>query len=405
MIKNNIETLFRRDRGGKQKMCLIDNVILNGFSILLLITLYVHFLLKTEEKPVQQKLYIYTLLSTILLLILDVFSRFDGNLGSIYPVINHVSNFLLFLLNPILPSMWLLYANYQIYHDEGRIKRLLAPLIVLNVINAAIIVISQFNGWFYFIDANNIYHRGPLFFLSIGFMFILLLAAFDLCVRNRKRIYGKQLFSLLFFPIPPIVGTILQIYIYGLSFALNAMTLSLLIVVLNMKDDVIYTDHLTGIGNRRKAESVLKESIKKSSQSRTFSLVMLDIDKFKEINDTFGHEMGDNALKASALLLKKCIRSKDYVARYGGDEFCLILEIYHYKNLEVVIRRMNNYIDSLNNSREFPFKLSFTAGYAVYDYDSNFGIEDFINQVDMLMYENKRIKTNTASLDLQYLSK
>lgn len=373
-------------------MGLINNVMLNGFSVLLLITLCVHTLRKTDERSARQKLYICTLLSTILLLVLDLFSRFDGNLGTIYPFINQVCNFLLFLLNPILPSIWLMYVDVQIFHNEGNVKRLFAPLLILNAVNAVIVVISQFNGWYYFIDAGNIYHRGPLFILSMAFMFIPLFASFIICVRNKDKINQKQLFSLLFFPVLPIMGTILQLCIYGLAFALNAMTLSLLIVLLNMKDDVIYADYLTGIGNRKKAVTVLKECLRKSSPRRTFSLVMLDIDKFKEINDTFGHEMGDNALKASAELLKKCIRSKDYVARYGGDEFCLILETYDKKSLEAVLRRINHYVDSLNNSNTFPFKLSLTAGYAVYDYHSNLGIEDFIKQVDMMMYENKRIK-------------
>lgn len=386
-------------------MNLIDNTILNCFSVFLLIILFVYSLKRTAERSLQQRLYTGILISTILLLIMDIFGRCDGNLGTLYPIINHLSNILLFFLNPVLPSLWFLYVNFQVYHDEERVKRLLAPIILLNVVNVVIIAISQFNGWYYFIDANNVYHRGPLFILSIAFIFILLLAAFVLCLRNRDKIDRKQLFSLLFFPILPIVGTILQISFYGLAFALNATALSLLIVLLDMKDDVIYTDHLTGIGNRRKAELVLKESINRSSKRRTFSLVMLDIDKFKEINDTFGHEMGDTALKASAALLKKCVRSKDYVARYGGDEFCLILEIYDSEKLELVIRRMNNLIDSLNSSNEYPFKLSFTAGYAVYDYNSDLGIEDFIKQVDVQMYENKRLKINTSSLYLLHSSK
>ncbi|MFB0920930.1 MAG: diguanylate cyclase [Oscillospiraceae bacterium] len=374
-------------------MRLIDNVILNGFSVLLLVILFVYSLQSSAERSLRQRLYFRILLCTIVLLILDFFSRFDGHLGTFYPLVNQVCNFLLFLLNPVLPSIWFAYAHVQIYHDEQRVKKLFLPLLTLNALNAVIVVVSQFNGWYYYIDADNIYHRGPLFILSMAFIAILLLAAFLMCVRNRGSIHRKQLFSLLFFPVPPIIGTILQVCIYGLAFALNAMTLSLLIVLLHMKDDAIHTDYMTGIGNRKKAESLLKESIRKSSKRRTFSLVMLDIDKFKEINDTYGHEMGDNALRAFASLLKKCVRSKDYVARFGGDEFCLILEIYDITSLEIVIRRMNHYVDLLNASDEFPFKLSLTAGYAVYDYSSGLSMEDFVKQVDMLMYENKRIKT------------
>ncbi len=373
-------------------MRLIDNLILNGFSVLLLTILLAYSLQSSAERALRQRLYIRTLLCTIALLILDYFSRFDGHLGTVYPLINQVCNFLLFLLNPVLPSIWLAYADILIYHDERRVKKLFLPLLALNALNAVIVVISQFTGWYYYIDANNIYHRGPLFILSMALMAILLIIAFSMCVQNRDKIHRRQLFSILFFPIPPALGTIAQVCVYGLAFALNAMTLSLLVVLLHMTDDAIYTDYLTGIGNRKKAESVLKESIKRSSKRRTFSLVMLDVDKFKEINDTYGHEMGDKALRAFAALLKKCTRTKDYVARFGGDEFCLILEIYDIANLEIVIRRLNHYVDLLNTSNEFPFKLSLATGYAVYDYNTGLSMEDFVNQVDMMMYENKRKK-------------
>jgi len=373
---------------------LINNVILNGFSIMLLIILCVHSRRTGEKKSPQQKLFNRVIVVTMLLLTLDILSRTDGYTFAVYPFINHLSNFVLFLLNPLLPSIWFAYVNYQIYHDKERTKRLFAPLLLLNAVNACVVVASLFNGWYYFIDSNNIYHRGPYFVVSTLITLILLFVAFIIIVLNRKEVNRKQLFSLVFFPFPPLVGAILQICFYGIAFVLNTTVLSLIIVLLSMKDDTIYTDYLTGICNRKKVEEVLKENIRKASRNRSFSLVMLDIDKFKEINDTFGHEMGDNALRALAELLNKCMRSKDYVARYGGDEFCLILEIYDNKNLEATINRINYCVNQFNNSNKFPFRLGFSMGYAVYDYTTHLKAEDYIKQVDLLMYENKRIKND-----------
>ena len=273
-------------------MNLVNNVVINGFSILILVILLIHALRRIEEKSMQQKLYVRIVLITILLLILDVLSRSDGHLGTIYPFMNHVSNFMMFVLNPVLPSLWLMYADFQVYHDEEKTKRLILPLLLLNAVNAVMVIVTQFNGFYYSIDANNIYHRGPFFVISTLIIFALLIAAFAVVARNRKTIDSKQLFALVFFPVPPVVGIILQISIYGIAFGLNSVVLSLLIVLLNLKDETIFTDYLTRIGNRKKFESVLKESIKKSAMNKTFSLVLLDIDEFKEINDTFGHEMG-----------------------------------------------------------------------------------------------------------------
>lgn len=82
------------------------------------------------------------------------------------------------------------------------------------------------------------------------------------------------------------------------------------------------TDALTGLPNRRKLEEVLEIW---SSQNRHFSLLILDIDHFKSINDSFGHQMGDQALKGLAEKLQTLIRNTDYCFRYGGEEFVLLL--------------------------------------------------------------------------------
>ncbi len=377
-------------------MDLVDNIIINGFSVLLLIILCFHSLRRTEEKSIQFTLYVGILVTTMLMLVLDVFSRTDGNLGTLYPVLNHVSNFLLFVMNPIVPSLWLMYIYFQTSHDEEKTKKLILPLIALNVANLLMVIISQFTGWYYFIDSGNIYHRGSLFLVSTIIPLFSVILSCVIISQNKKSIGEKQLFSLMFFPLPPFVGILLQIYIYGISFVLNSIVLSLLIVLLNMQNDTIYSDFLTGVGNRKKLDAVLKDSIKRSSIRRTFSLVMLDIDEFKEINDTFGHEMGDKALKASAELLKKCVRSKDYVVRFGGDEFCLVLELYDKKGLDSIVNRIHSSAEQLNASGEFPFNLKFAVGCAVFDYNSGMKSEDFINQVDILMYENKRLKKSLS---------
>ena len=97
------------------------------------------------------------------MLVVDIFSRFDGNPGTIYPVINHIGNFLIYMFNPIIPSLWFLYAYNQVFQEERKMMQRLYPLIIINVINIVVLALSQFYGWFYFIDADNIYHRGPLF--------------------------------------------------------------------------------------------------------------------------------------------------------------------------------------------------------------------------------------------------
>lgn len=209
---------------------------------------------------------------------------------------------------------------------------------------------------------------------------------------SQKQLDKRYFFSLIFFAIPPLVGTIIQIFVYGISFALSGVVLSLLIIILNVQNQSIYTDYLTGVGNRGKLEAVLEEKINTSSPNRTFSLIMVDVDNFKMINDTFGHSIGDKTLKIFTELLKKSIRSKDYITRFGGDEFCLILDISEENSLEKAVYRIRQNVAAYNETSDLPYQLSFSMGYAVYDYFSKLNAEEFLKQVDLLMYQNKSAK-------------
>ena len=86
------------------------------------------------------------------------------------------------------------------------------------------------------------------------------------------------------------------------------------------------TDPLTGLYNRRFFDDALEREIAAAQRRRTpFSVVMLDIDRFKQVNDTWGHDAGDAVLQALARLLERGIRGSDIAARYGGEEFALLM--------------------------------------------------------------------------------
>ena len=90
--------------------------------------------------------------------------------------------------------------------------------------------------------------------------------------------------------------------------------------------EAAFTDHLSGLANRRRLERQLEREIERTSRyDHAFSLLMLDIDEFKKVNDTFGHEAGDEVIKLLSKTLQEGIRGIDLAARIGGDEFAIIL--------------------------------------------------------------------------------
>lgn len=379
-------------------MILSTNAVLNAYAIALLSLMFAYSFGWGRGKSRQQWLYISMLSATILLLVIDIFSRFDGLAHPAYPQINWIGNLLLFLLTPSVPSLWVMYV-YCASKNKGGITRAAGiALIALNVLNCMFVIASQFTGWLYTFDAGNIYRRGPYYHFHHLTSLIPVCWAFWVACRNRRNVDRRVFLSLVIFPFPSIIGSLMQALSYSYAFELLATLPGFLMILFYAQDESIYSDYLTGVGNRKKLEEVLREKVARSSQRRTFSFVMLDIDNFKTINDSLGHETGDKVLKTTANLLKKCVRSNDYVMRYGGDEFCLILDVSTNAALSRVISRLIAALETLNRSGDLPAKLEFSMGWAVYNIEDHLEPEEFFRRVDLLMYEDKRTRSLARKL-------
>ena len=372
-------------------MDLYNIMTLNIYSITLLIIVYYQSVKNDEKKSLQYKLYILMIQITIILLILDIMSRYDGNPDSINLLLNHVGNFFVFLVGPLLPSAWIMYVSINVFQNEMKTKRMIFPLFIVNGLNIFMVILTQKFGWYYYIDENNFYHRGPFFLIPGLILIVLIVISFFMLIRNKEKISRKHFFSLIFFATLPLVSIVIQIFIYGISIVMNLVTLSMLILFLNIQNHNIYIDYLTGINNRKKLDSYLKKKINACTEKKTFSAIMTDLNNFKLINDKYGHDEGDKALQDFVGLLKNSLRANDFVARYGGDEFCIVLDTCNKTVLEEIIRRINVCVEIYNSSKDQPYELGFSMGYAIYDYHSHMKAEEFQKLIDVLLYENKQI--------------
>jgi len=372
-------------------MNIVSNIIINVYAMAVLLIIYIQYVKKQEKEFLQYKIYVIMLKMTIFLLVIDVLSRLNGSPNTIYVYINHISNFIIYALNLVIPSLWIVYVHDQVLQEEKHTKRLIFSLVLLNVINIVVVIFSQFFGWFYYIDAENIYHRSPFFLIPVAMIAFLIVTAFIIVAKNKNKIERKNYASLIFFAIPPLAGVLLQAVFYGFSLMLNSLTISMLVVFVNMQNHNMYTDYLTGVNNRKKLDLYLRGKINSSIENRTFSAIMIDVNDFKTINDTFGHDAGDDALKICVKLLDSCIEEGDFIARFGGDEFCVILNTFDESLLKETVYRIKNCFDKYNQSIIHPYKLEISIGYAVYDYESLMKIEDFQKKLDVLMYKNKAL--------------
>lgn len=156
-----------------------------------------------------------------------------------------------------------------------------------------------------------------------------------------------------------------------------------------------YTDSLTGVFNRKKFDEYSIITINNAKRNDIpFSLIMIDLNKFKPINDTYGHHIGDDILILFSQTIKKAIRETDYFFRLGGDEFCLILNNTDTTGANIIVKELQEKLLKTKFIKDdIKIEISASFGIAQYIVDGN-NIDELIKMADFRMYENKKVTHN-----------
>jgi diguanylate cyclase (GGDEF)-like protein len=153
------------------------------------------------------------------------------------------------------------------------------------------------------------------------------------------------------------------------------------------------TDELTGLYNRRGFMALVEPLLKLARrQKKTLYMLYADMDKLKEINDTFSHQEGDLAIKDIANIFRVTYRESDIIARIGGDEFVVIPVESAGNNSAGIESRLQEKIENHNVKGNRQYKLSISCGIAHYDPLTPTSIDELLLQGERLMYEEKKKK-------------
>jgi diguanylate cyclase (GGDEF)-like protein len=315
----------------------------------------------------------------------------DRQPGAWFYAAGHVSNMLLFVLAPVTLYLWVEYIEnlFVIDFEISRFTRAFRGALVAAILLMVLMNIKT--GILFKIEPGNVYTRGPWFSVQAGLNILIAAQAYWTLMIHRHRLNPAMLWSLILFPFLPVAGAVVQLAFVGTTTILSYKTVALLLIYLNVQRAMIFIDPLTGLENRRSLDLLLK-AMGESGRTGLYAGMMLDIDNLKGVNDDFGHAAGDLAIKRAAELIKGSLRKTDFVARYAGDEFLVVMEVEDRADLSRAAERIQMAFQRYNEMSAEPWPLEVSIGYDTFVYHTAEEVEKVLKDIDQRMYQAKRFK-------------
>ncbi len=347
----------------------------------------------TENEVMELK---HIIVSYIVLLLMDIIWALSCDFIINPPdFVYKISSALITIAFPVGCYFWYRFARERLRPSYMHNKKIIS---IFNIPIFAIIVLdiaSIFTGWIFYTDENYLYHNGKLFWLqlTVDYFYLIIPTVNALyCVfktRSRSQKYEYMMYAV--YMIAPLLAGTLEDFFPTVPVVALSFFMAIHLLFLMIQNMQIYNDALTNLNNRRRLNKYLEEKIDSSSNENRIVIFMLDINRFKFINDSYGHVEGDHALItfSDALKMVSCEFST-FIARYGGDEFCLVT-----KYDDNIVENIQNCINaSVKRAQEkngsiLKYELTTSIGYSICD-SSDINPDILIKKADDMLYANKR---------------
>ena len=330
------------------------------------------------DKDRKEPFYLGTAL-TILIILSDVGTMLatDGNINLRF--LNILCNVIGFVLTPIIPIISIAILDIKILKSN---KLLMLP----SILNMFATSLSPWINIVFYVDANNQYTRGNYFYIFVATYIINLVILFISTVKTGEKhnyqIKAKMTILSLFV----VVGTSIQLVIPSVYSSWHSVTLSLLLYYILLTEFDGSLDVLTKLHNRAAYEKM----VNKMEGRKLYSVIVIDINNFKGINDTYGHDFGDNVLKKVASVIRKSFDNRCACYRVGGDEFYIIDSETDSAKLDHQLKCMTN---NLEKERKNDGRLPTVAyGYSIFKGEKTLDFQEVLKEADNRMYYFKRMQ-------------
>lgn len=301
---------------------------------------------------------------------------------------------LYFFATALMCFFWFVYFEYLQESPFVKNRQRMWLSSVLVWIMVILLSVNLFTGIFFYVDDQNVYQRGPLFILQYILSYIYVFAT---CFRALVGLFQKDkiakrntLLALALFPVVPAIAGILQFIYPELPLACAALSILTLVMYLNWLGQMISIDPLTRLNNRKQLAYFYEQNKSGSEEGHMLYLLMIDANRFKQINDAYGHIQGDAALIRIADALRQSgeeLHMRTNICRYGGDEFALFTWIRKEEELDTLTKSIRDKLSALNKKAQSPYELTVSIGAA--KAERGMTLKEVIDKADQLLYEEK----------------
>lgn len=371
-------------------------------ACILLLSIVFYKIVKGVNKQASQ-IYLGNLVVTLMLYyIAEIFwALVDGSVISSGPTMLYLSNIFTYILISVAAYYWYIISE-ALQRDKLIENAVLRRLLATPVLVSALLVITAYRtGLVFYVDENGRLVNGNFYVILVIVPFAYLIAssvkAFSRFANKDRYVDRNIYFMIGVFPFAPIILGAMQAIYWRVPFLCYGTVAAVYYVYMTTQDNLISIDPLTQTNNRNQLYKYLVQKMRQEEQGMGLFLIMVDIERLRDINEAYGHAEGDRALNRVARAIKDACqgsRSRMFVSRYGADEFVVVAEMAYRAEAAWLADQIKNEVKRATNVDRAPYDIHVNVGISQYDYQAPVSIQSFIARADSDLYQNKKLNAN-----------
>ena len=368
-------------------------------ACILLLSIVFYKIVRGVNKQASQ-IYLGNLVVTLMLYYMaEIFwALVDGNVISSAPTMLYLSNIFTYILISVAAYYWYIISE-ALQRDKLIENTVLRRLLATPVLVSALLVVTAYRtGLVFYVDENGKLVNGNFYVILVIVPFAYLIASSVKSFSrfaNKDRYVDRNIYFMIgVFPFAPIILGALQAIYWRVPFLCYGTVAAVYYVYLTTQDNLISIDPLTQTNNRNQLYKYLVQKMRSEEQGLSLFLIMVDIDRLRDINEAYGHAEGDRALNRVATAIKDACqgsRSRMFVSRYGADEFVVVAEMAYRAEAAWLADQIKNEVKRATNVDAAPYDIHVSVGISQYDFQAPVTIQSFIARADSDLYQNKKL--------------